>query len=164
MCHLSPLKGIGFAWCACMDSIPITMTISHRGIAQSSPLCHLCSNGLDETDHVLARYPFSKEALEWVLKWCDIPFIHFSSVVDFVKFAVNREHCPQKRKFLLATFYASLWCIWKAGNNKIFNKVQVLTVKTVDNVIILVHSWVKNKGNFGICNYVDRCCLPFNIL
>lgn len=69
-----------------------------------------------------------------------------------MNFAANRRNSPKKKKIFLAICYGNLWCAWKARNDVWFNKMHVNSSKLVDNMISLVFSLMKHRGNLVIVN------------
>nr|KAJ0226292.1 hypothetical protein LSAT_V11C100045520 [Lactuca sativa] len=51
----------------------------------------------------------------------------------------------KKRKNLLAILYGFLWCVCKARNDSLFNKVRASPNVLADNVLSLVFNWIKLK-------------------
>lgn len=97
------------------------------------------------------------EAITWILNWCSIPLQNFSRVNDLGDFAAKWGCCPKKRKLLLPIVYGFIWCIRLAMNDMVFNKMRIFPSKLVDSIITMIFSWVKNKVNFGVCNWI-YCC------
>lgn len=69
-----------------------------------------------------------------------------------------------KRDLLLVIVYGFLWCVCKVRNDLIFKNLRISSLKLVDNVITSVFSWVKHKGHFDACNWVEWICSPLNIM
>nr|KAJ0200215.1 hypothetical protein LSAT_V11C600306310 [Lactuca sativa] len=162
--NLVPLKIICFVWRASLDGIPSSMALSRRGVGVTSTRCLFCINGVDDTDHLLIACDLAKEVFKWIFKWCDVPFVPFSSVSEALNFAAKWGNCPKKRKVFLAILYGGLWSIWKGRNDMLFNQVPTTISKVVDNIITMVFGWVKHRGNFGNCNWANWCCSPFSVL
>nr|KAJ0227864.1 hypothetical protein LSAT_V11C100001760 [Lactuca sativa] len=146
--HLVPIKCISFVWRACMGRIPTAVALSRRGINMSSISCQMCSSGVDIVDHILLDCPIAFDSLSWIFNWCNVSIQRFLSISDFVNFAASWGNCPKKRKIFIAICYGFLWCMWKARNDVWFNKIQVNSSKLADNVISMVFSWLKYRGNF----------------
>ncbi|KAL4572152.1 hypothetical protein LXL04_018921 [Taraxacum kok-saghyz] len=94
-----------------------------------------CDSGVDEANHILVGCPFVREALKWILGWCNIPQQQFDTVGDLVQFASQWGRCPNKMKVILAIVYGFLWWSWKARNNKLFNKLRISSMKLADEII-----------------------------
>ena len=162
--NLIPLKINCFIWRAIIGRIPTATALGRRGIRVIDNSCPWCNEGLDEANHCLIGCNFSTEVLKKIMDWCSIDQGPFSDIKSVVSFAANWGNCPKKRKIFLSIIYGFLWTMWKARNNKIFNKVCGSKSVLVDNVISLVFSWMKHRGNFKNCNWLNWCCNPFNIL
>ncbi|KAL4567347.1 hypothetical protein LXL04_022930 [Taraxacum kok-saghyz] len=146
---LAPIKVIFFVWRACIDRIPSAVALAGRGIAVPNSSCHLCSNGIDDTNHFLVGCSTTREVLDWILNWCGISLQNVQTVTDLVQYAAMWGNCPKRRKILLAIVYGLLWCTWKARNDAIFNKMRSTPTKIVDNVVTLVFGWVKHRDGYG---------------
>lgn len=72
----------------------------------------------------------------------------------------------KKRKNLLAILYGFLWCVCKARNDSLFNKVRASPNVLADNVLSLVFNWIKlkHKGNYGNYNWAVWISSPFMIM
>ena len=150
-CPLVPVKCTSFVWRACMGRIPTTVELAKRGLNIPSQACLSCDSGLDETNHILLDCHVAADALDWILKWCDVPSQKFNTVSEFVNFAANWGNCPKKKKIFIAICYGFLWSVWKARNDKRFNNIRCGASQLVDNVFNLVFGWLKYRGNFGNC-------------
>ncbi|CAI9276597.1 unnamed protein product [Lactuca saligna] len=159
-----PLKVSIFVWRACMDRIPTAMALARRGVNGMSTSCLLCNVGSDETNHILLHCPVARDALMWLLNWCNNQPPAFNGVGELVKFVGCWGSCPKRRKILIALCYGFLWCAWKIRNERRFNDTCSSQSKLADNVVSLVFGWVKYRGNFDSCKWEDRCISPFNVL
>lgn len=162
--HIPPLKVICFVWRACIDRIPTVMALFKRGVRVGTNSCHLCSSGVDDTDHLFTGCSFAGDIWKWLCHWCGIPFRSFNNVSSLVEFAANWGHCPKKKRIFLVIVYGFLWCIWKARNEKVFRSTCANAPKVVDNILALVFDWVKHRGKFNNCNWYVWVCNPFDIL
>lgn len=102
--HLVPPKCIRFVWRPCMGRIPSIMVLSSRCINISSTTCQLCSNGVDESDHLLVECSFAIDTFSWVFNWCGI----FSTVFEFVNFVTTWDNCQKNGEFFSSSFMASV--------------------------------------------------------
>lgn len=107
----TPFKVIMFIWRVCLDHIPSSSTLIHRGVNITFSFAVLCPNGVDSYNHIFASCPYVKEVLSWTLKWCGIPPQIFNSVSEVVNFAMNWGRFPKKRKIFIIIIYGMLLCI-----------------------------------------------------
>nr|KAJ0187943.1 hypothetical protein LSAT_V11C900458410 [Lactuca sativa] len=98
------------------------------------------------------------------LLWCGFPFPTFNLVKEMIDFAAKWGRCPIKRTVLLSVIYCSLWILWKARNDMVFNKNYSSPAKTADCIITVTFKGVKFRSNFGASNWPDWACCPPNIL
>nr|KAJ0194475.1 hypothetical protein LSAT_V11C800390950 [Lactuca sativa] len=68
--HIPPVKVICFVWRACIDRIPTMMALSKRGVRVETNSCHLCSSGVDDTDHLFMGCSFAGDIWNWLCHWC----------------------------------------------------------------------------------------------
>ncbi|XP_052625041.1 uncharacterized protein LOC128132485 [Lactuca sativa] len=114
------------------------MALSKRGVRVGTNSCHLCSSGVDDTDHLFTGCSFAEDIWKWLCHWCGIPFRSFNNVSLLVEFAANWGHCPKKKRIFLVIVYGFLWCIWKARNENVFRSTCANAPKVVDNILALV--------------------------
>ena len=155
--HLVPSKAACFVWRACQDRIPTKAALARRGMQFLNLDCHLCGSGLEDSNHVIVNCLYLKETLDWLWRWCNVPAPTLNTVSDLISFAANWGRCPKKRKVFIAIIYGYFWCVWKARNNRTFNKVRITPMMLADNILIEVFGWVKYRGNFKNCNWQDWC-------
>lgn len=140
------------------------MALIRRGLNVTWSSCVLCPNGVDSCNHLLASWPYFQETLTWIFKWCDIPYQLFNSVPDIINFAASWVRCPKKKKTFSCNHLWYLWCVWKARNDKFFNKWYSSPTNTTDCIISMVFNWENCMGSFGTCNWADWFCCPFENL
>ncbi|KAL4566003.1 hypothetical protein LXL04_030112 [Taraxacum kok-saghyz] len=59
--------------------------------------------------------------------------------------------------------YGSLWSLWKARNNRVFNKQLISASKVMDDVISEVFFWLIHRGSFGNVNRSSWSSSPFAV-
>lgn len=101
--HLVPPKCIRFVWRPCMGRIPSIMVLSSRCINISSTTCQLCSNGVDESDHLVGECSFAIDTFSWVFNWCGI--LHGFWVCELRD---NLRQLPKNGEFFSSSFMASV--------------------------------------------------------
>jgi len=103
--HIVPLKVNCFIWRACIKRIPTAHALDRRGIQVADLSCLGCSNGRDETDHLLATCDLAKDVLTKIWQWCNITSPSFDAFTEIISFAANWGNCSKKRSILLAIVY-----------------------------------------------------------
>ena len=155
-----PPKIICFAWRARLGRIPSATALQHRGIIVNSTTCSYCGNqAAENSDHILATCPFARNTLGGILNWCGLPHIDFSSVHEITDFAAGWGNCPKKRRKLTGICYGTIWNLWKARNDRVFNNKIISPSTLVDMTKAMLFVWYKHRGkekdlrwnNWNIC-------------
>ena len=159
-----PSKVLCFTWRAAFGRLPTADALTRRGISIPSPMCSRCNIDLETVDHILFNCPLARSVWLEIWKWCKVDVPVHSSVGDVLAFAASWGRCPKKRYMLLAICYGVFWTIWKMRNDRVFNKRLSSTSRTIDEILSLVFSWFKYRGDLGNCNWVVWCMFPFDCL
>ncbi|KAL4570690.1 hypothetical protein LXL04_026350 [Taraxacum kok-saghyz] len=80
------------------------------------------------------------------IQWCEITDPQLMKVTDILDFTVVWGNCPKKRNTLNMVIYSTLWNIWLARNNKLFNKIGAAPTKIADEIIDRSFEWQKYRG------------------
>ncbi|CAH1446699.1 unnamed protein product [Lactuca virosa] len=136
--NLIPLKVKCFILRANIGRIPTSDALSHMGISVIHPNCHLCGCVMETVNHHFFECSFAKYVWYWIVKWCDILDLRGDNIRERMEFAQSWGNCPHKRDTLNLNLYSTIWNIWLARNEKIFNKKQVSPTKTTDAIIFKV--------------------------
>nr|KAJ0198411.1 hypothetical protein LSAT_V11C700373740 [Lactuca sativa] len=147
-CKLIPIKISTFTWRPALGRIPTAMALSKRGIHIDTCYCSSCIEGYECANHVLVR------CLVWkhVFLWCGIIFSDLQNIEETIHFAANWGRCPKKRKRLTAICYGTLWNLWRAGNDRLFQGRFVHPSRVVDNIKASVFTWIKYRSRGCTCN------------
>nr|KAJ0203236.1 hypothetical protein LSAT_V11C500267890 [Lactuca sativa] len=62
------------------------------------------------------------------------------------------RNCPKKKKVLVGICYGTMWCLWKAINDRTFNQSKIASTKVVDMVLSSVFMWFKHRSNNKVLN------------
>lgn len=102
-----------FVWQASMNRIPISTSLTDRGITNDGT-CSLCGYQLENVDHVL----LNRHVL--LLKF-EMPFSHgvTSHNLQFT-YMNSMPLTKDEKKLHLAIIHSTFWCTWKARNERIF--------------------------------------------
>lgn len=147
-----PIKVTCFIWRASMGHIPSVMALKSRGVSIDFDICGYCNEIVEDSDHILVGCQATRITRKWILQWRGINDWHFTLTGDFLDFVASWGHCPKKRKLFLTIFYGMLWWIWRSRNDGIFLNVKIPPTIVADNVIAMVFSWWKHRGQRKILN------------
>nr|KAJ0209586.1 hypothetical protein LSAT_V11C400182710 [Lactuca sativa] len=156
-----PPKVLCFMWRAKLGRFPSVVALQKMGVWLDSIDCTYCNHDEECGDHILIKCPFSREVWEWILKWCGINHTPFHTIVEVIDFAAGWGNCPKKRRILQVICYGTLWSIWKARNDRLFNNRRTSQAKIADLIKSLVFTWINFRGTYGrTLNWSEWCSVP----
>ncbi|XP_052622021.1 uncharacterized protein LOC128127534 [Lactuca sativa] len=159
--HDIPIKVSCFMWRAVLDRLPTATTLIRRGIQLPSPTCTWCGLEPEDTDHVILRCPKAMMVWEWIIRWCEIPDLHFTHTKDLVEFTSKWGTCHKKRRTLIAICYGTAWLLWKARCDWIFKKTRSSPAVVADMIKSTVFTWVKHRRTKCTFRWMNWCVNPF---
>ncbi|KAI8562137.1 hypothetical protein RHMOL_Rhmol03G0011400 [Rhododendron molle] len=129
--NLSPPKVEIFSWLALQGRVATRSVLAHRNMLQEGqvPLCPLCSLSEETPEHLFLHYLAS-----W---WFDNSFRNL------------------ERHVWEVTFFASLWSLWLARNDIIFNNVSRSASEVGELIKTRVAMWIKAKFDIKIYSVED---------
>ena len=161
-CKEIPIKVICFIWRASLDRIPTAEALAVRGVLSGPTSCVRCS-GTDSTNHILVTCPFATLIRSWITNWCGVDLSHVANVDEVLLLVKSWGRCPKLKRILTSICYGMLWSLWKARNNRVFNKRIVSASSVFDEILSSVFFWLKHRGNLGIGDWVNWCIFPFSL-
>lgn len=112
-----------FLWLAILNSIPMKVFLSSRGVHFSPDQlrCVWCGQVEECCSHILLTCPFSSRVWGYVLKWWGISWCSPCSLSSFM---LAWDGCPfggiiYKRWLIVCA--TSLWSLWLVRNETVFN-------------------------------------------
>ena len=163
-CKEIPIKTLCFVWRAAMGRIPSKVAIQNRGVPVSVKNCSSCGSDYEDADHILVACPFAMQVWRWIWSWCGLQSQNFQSINDLLISLGATGGCTRRRLMLHAIFYGTLWCLWKARNDRTFTNKSSSASRVTDEILSLTFSWFKYRGNLGNCFWPLWCISPFGCM
>ena len=157
-----PLNVRCFIWRALLRRVPVNANLRSRGISVQSELCSLCEGEKETVDHLFVKCKVAEEVQDWILQWCGTTTRRFQNMEEFLDFGATWGNCPKKKEITNLIFYCTIWHIWKARNNKVFNKVKISSAKIADDIISQSFEWYKYRSSKTCNKWIDWSISPFN--
>ncbi|XP_071728749.1 uncharacterized protein [Rutidosis leptorrhynchoides] len=151
-----PSKIMIFHWLAILNSIPVREILINRHILPSthSRLCVWCLNEPETVNHLLLHYKWSSNIWNDLFRWWNIRWVIPGSLEAFsfdwfFGMGINAS------KFWKLIGPATIWAIWMARNDYIFNGKFICRSVLVQNIRLKVFLWATNlKFCHGLHSYV----------
>lgn len=157
-----PSKVVAFAWKVLLNRIPTKVNLRVRNILplDGSEMCVLCNRREETCVHLFIHCDFANSVWRRVMMWVDYdfitppsPFVHWECWgTNFGNKAIKRG----RRIIWLAT----LWILWKARNDKIFNGQIHEVDDVVEEVKVLSWRWLLSRTSTPVCLYYEWCWDP----
>lgn len=141
-----PKKVLIMAWRAELDRLPTRVNLLRRNIIVESVMCPICGDIPETPDHIFAACGFAQMVWTFVSQWCGIPEIYAFGLRDLLELDAVISGSAKFKKAFQAVCLTSLWCIWKARNQVIFEHKSPSLQKTTGDIKALSHLWVKSRS------------------
>ncbi|XP_071695164.1 uncharacterized protein [Rutidosis leptorrhynchoides] len=140
-----PSKIMIFHWLAIKKSIPVKDVLSRRQILPSnqSTLCVWCRLETETIDHLLIHCKWSSSIWSDLFRWWNIRWVIPGSILDF-SFDWYYGMGIKASKFWKMIGPATIWAIWTARNDIIFNGKFTCRSSIVRNIKLKVFLWASN--------------------
>ncbi|XP_071713198.1 uncharacterized protein [Rutidosis leptorrhynchoides] len=151
-----PFKIMVFHWLAIKQCIPVRDILASRSILPPnvSTLCVFCMTDIETIDHLLIHCKWSSSILSDLFRWWNIRWIIPRSIVDF-SFDWFYGMGIKASKFWKLIGPATMWAIWMARNDFIFNGKFTCRSIIVRNIKLKVFLWASSlKLVHGLQAYV----------
>ena len=159
-----PLKCSIMAWRAEMNRIPTKEALAHRNIVIQDTSCSWCRATVETEVHVLVGCFIAANVWDRISTWCRIPPIFAFSIQDLLQLYKTGPGCKMKKKILHGIVMVSMWAIWKARNDTIFNGAQPSVELILSSVKSLSFLWFKNRTKCNRLVWKDWCRFPMYML
>lgn len=96
--------------------------LAYRKVPVDSMRCSGCITGEDSCDHILLSCPYADWIWDHIFNWCGLGLRKFASISDLLNSILSDKLGPvKKQKVIYSVVMGTLWAIWRARNNRIFN-------------------------------------------
>lgn len=121
----TPSKVVVFSWQLLIDRIPTKVNLARRRILSTevSDMCVFCDQNGETSSHLFLHCSSTFKVWSMVSGWLDINFITPQSLFQHFECWSGEIGKKRLRKGYWLVWHASLWVIWKARNNMIFNNL-----------------------------------------
>lgn len=135
----TPSKAVALSWKLLLHRIPTRMNLRKRhAIPQEASLsCALCDSDWETSSHLFMYYPVARGVWLALFDWLEISFIMPPNLFcHWFCWIVGASNSKVMKGFRVI-WHATIWMIWKARNNKIFNDKICEVLNLVDEIKVL---------------------------
>ncbi|KAL4577094.1 hypothetical protein LXL04_013197 [Taraxacum kok-saghyz] len=151
-----PIKINFFGWRAVLNRLPTKSQLASRGVPMPSSFCSFC--GQWEENDLLFLEVWSV----W-LAWSELDSSGAQNVEQLLHLSHVSCQSPKQKKVIHAVMMVTLWVIWKARNDRIFNNRWSTPGSLLDEIKAQSFLWIKNRGKELRLNWTSWCIFPFAV-
>jgi hypothetical protein len=144
-----PLKVNFTCWRVALDRLLTLAALVERKITIENSLCPLCGIYYEDSRHVFFKCGLASTIWCIIMGWLKMPITSLSNMEDLWMLVNDLVCCKEKRKFILAIAYVTIWCIWNARNNKVYNNVVGIARRLVEDIKVHAYTWIKHRVKRG---------------
>nr|KAJ0198185.1 hypothetical protein LSAT_V11C700344400 [Lactuca sativa] len=138
-----PNKVNCFVWRARIDRIPSACALIRRGVKIQDETCSVCISGSETADHMLVTCPFAIAIWNGIWNWCEIIPPQLSNVKEILNFVAMCGKPQTKKRTINSIIFGTLWGMWKARNDRVFNSKFIPPELVFKGVRCMVYTWIK---------------------
>ncbi|KAI8542071.1 hypothetical protein RHMOL_Rhmol08G0110300 [Rhododendron molle] len=157
--NLSPLKVEILSWMACQGRIATRSILSSRniivGVDDHALACPFCMMELETPVHVLLSCPFSTYIWTKIVDWWNLAWVDPSSLLELSSWWFSSRFKNLEKYLWECCFYATLWSIWIARNDIIFNNKDVDRNQVEELIKTRTALWIKAKFDIKVYTVED---------
>ncbi|XP_022013920.1 uncharacterized protein LOC110913395 [Helianthus annuus] len=129
---------------ALIGKVASKVGLVRRGVPLADSLCPRCGIYDEDPDHIFVNCLWSRSIWSNVLVWMRISFpIDISNIGEFLSFIQIQPGDKKWKKVVHTVFLATIWRIWKARNEMVFEGRFIPTNRTVELVKEDAFFWIR---------------------
>ncbi|XP_076894415.1 uncharacterized protein LOC143546688 [Bidens hawaiensis] len=129
-----------------MERVTSLVSLARRNVAVDSVVCLICGMEEETAEHLFNSCRFAQEIWGKVTNWCRVPDFFAFSIRDLLE-AYKYALLPKdKAKVFHAICLTTLWCIWRARNEAVFEGKPVRLESVFGEIKGLSFLWVQNRA------------------
>lgn len=159
--RLVPNKVYIFIWRALQERIPVRVALSDRGIDMPSILCERCHNDVETVFHSFGQCVYAQEVWLKVCNWWKVDCKVGEDLKSVLLWEAPGSFGEMEKLVWQAVIWGSVYFIWKARNDLIFNN-RDLEVEVLFSLIqIKVFEWINARMPKGSLQWSLWLSNPF---
>ncbi|XP_058217028.1 uncharacterized protein LOC131327925 [Rhododendron vialii] len=158
--NLSPLKVEIFSWMAIQGRVATRSLLVSTNMLEEGPLskCPFCITFEETPKHLFLHCKFSWNTWSLIVVWWQMLWVCPPSLADLAKWWFDNRFRSLERHIWEVTFFATLWSLWLARNDLVFNNVSRSASEVGDQIKTRVAMWMKAKFEIKVYSVEDFKC------
>ncbi|PWA76903.1 nucleic acid-binding, OB-fold protein [Artemisia annua] len=144
------------------DRIPTMSALRRRNIVVGEGGCYLCGEEDESTDHIFTACRIANGVWAGVASWCRLSLLLFFLIWDVQVYIDHMRSSKTKKGIVYGVLILTVWCIWKARNDKAFANIETTVAHIVADIKglgVLNAFWVVCDVGCDVCHDVYNSLL-----
>lgn len=161
----APSKVVAFSWKLLYDRIPTRVNLLVRNVlpTDASHLCTLCGRGEESSIHPFLHCEVAGRVWRDMMGWWESFIVIPPNLFILWECWCGGERKKSIRRGLRLIWHATIWVLWKARNDKIFNN-RNLVVDIVEDIKVVTWWWSLEIMAMSPCMFYEWCWNPRDCL
>jgi len=162
----APSKVVVFSWKLLLDRIPTKVNLARRRILpeEASNRCVFCDQAGETSSHLFLYCVWTFHVWSLVCGWLEINSITPQTLFQHFECWNGVIGRKRLRKGFWLVWHASLWVIWKARNDRIFNNLIKEPSEIAEEIKVLSWRWFLSRVKSPPCLFYEWCWNPNDCL
>jgi len=153
----APSKVVAFAWRVLLNRIPTKGNLAFRNVLppETSLLCVMCNRKEESALHLFLHCDMA--ALVWLklMLWLDCLFLSPPNLFIHWECWSVRGRNKKVKKGLWLIWHTTIWVLWKARNDTIFNGQTFEVDELVEEIKVLSWRWLLHRTHSLSCLFYE---------
>ena len=161
-----PLKVLLFMWRLLHDRLSTKNNLHRRRVLDfDDQFCVGGCGSVETSTHLFLQCMHFSLVWNHILQWLGVVTVLPNDIArHFHQFHHLGGVTKSRKSILQVIWLATVWEIWKARNNKVFNAIDTSILQVVDRIKLLTYQWLKGKYTTLPFNYHGWWLSPFSLL
>ncbi|KAF5805297.1 hypothetical protein HanXRQr2_Chr05g0207631 [Helianthus annuus] len=131
-----------------INGMSIGFSPIRRGVPFSDCLCSRCGMGAEDPDHIFIGCLWARSIWWSILVWMRISFpVDIVNINELMVYIHKQPGSSRWKRVVYTVALATIWRLWNARNEMIFNGRFIPVSSTVDLIKEDAFLWLNNRSN-----------------
>jgi len=158
----APSRVVAFSWKLLYDRIPTKVNLAVRNVLpfEASRLYTFCDRVDESSTHLFLHCEVASRMWQDIMRWWEMIFLIPPNLFVMWECWSIAERSKRIRKGLSLIWHATVWVLWIARNNKVFNNRNPEVDEMVQDIKVLSWRWSLERIAMPSCMFYEWCWYP----
>jgi len=162
----APSKVVAFSWKLLYDRIPTRVNLAIRNVLPTDAPrhCAFCERFDESSSHLFLHCDVAMGVWQGIMRWWERVIVILFSLFTLWECWCGGEWNKIIRKGLRLIWHATVWVLWKARNDKVFNGRNMDVEAIVEEIKVWSWKWSLDRMPMPPCMFYEWCWSPKDCL